>query len=309
MEELREITKQIASQFRGRGKPLTAGQQRFEQSINTSLALVRTHQSLELQDKAREIIPIERLHAQAQGDDFYMNLLRCTLDWFKTECFTWVDAVPCIRCSNKTQATGMATPTAEDVRYGAHRVETHTCQTCGFQNRFPRYNDPQRLLETRRGRCGEWANVFCLITRTLGFETRYILDFTDHVWTEVFVNDRWVSMDSCEGSQSLDTPLMYETGWGKKLNYILAFGDTEVEDVTHKYTLKLSQLERSLVPEAWLSARLLLETNRLRDSLSVEERARLDVRDLKVDMPTVTGSERGRQSGALQWRLDRNETK
>ena len=66
-------------------------------------------------------------------------------------------------------------------------------------------------METRKGRCGEWANVFTLFTRTMGFESRYVLDFTDHVWTEVYFEHlkRWVNCDGCEGEVSFDQPLMY----------------------------------------------------------------------------------------------------
>lgn len=64
-------------------------------------------------------------------------------------------------------------------------VEIYKCKLCSSIVRFPRYNDPKKLLETRSGRCGEWANCFTLMCKALNYETRYVLDFTDHVWTEV----------------------------------------------------------------------------------------------------------------------------
>jgi len=101
--------------------------------------------------------------------------------------FKWVDPLPCAFCAGKTEHSETPLfPTVDDLRFGASRVENHQCTVCQTTNRFPRYNDPGKLLETRIGRCGEFANCFTLCCVAAGLDARYVLDWTDHVWTEVY---------------------------------------------------------------------------------------------------------------------------
>ena len=92
-------------------------------------------------------------------------------------------------------------------------------------------------MDTRQGRCGEYSNLFGLFCRAVGFETRLVLDLSDHLWTEVRLGDHWIMADSCEGI--IDKPSMYEYGWGKDgLCYMIAIASDHVADVTPRYTRK-----------------------------------------------------------------------
>ncbi|CAK9052834.1 Peptide-N(4)-(N-acetyl-beta-glucosaminyl)asparagine amidase (PNGase) (N-glycanase 1) (Peptide:N-glycanase) [Durusdinium trenchii] len=176
------------------------------------------------------------------------------LKWFKNDFFRWTDSPFCQTCSTKaTKNEGFVEPTEKELRYGGKRVESWRCTGCDALLRFPRFNDAVHLLETRHGRCGEWANCFTLLLAALGFQARLVVDWTDHVWSEVRVGERWCHCDSCEAA--LDSPLMYECGWGKKLSYIIAFSAQEVVDVSPRYTQQWPQLltRRQLLPEEELA--------------------------------------------------------
>ncbi|KAJ3067660.1 peptide-N4-(N-acetyl-beta- glucosaminyl)asparagine amidase, partial [Quaeritorhiza haematococci] len=291
---------------------------------------VKVYQDFELQDRAREEIPVERLHEEAHrgverapsgATDFKEELMKSMLAWFKHEYFTWVNNAPCDQCkSTDTHSTGFGTPTPDEQRHGGNRVELYYCSACNTTNRFPRYNDPIKLMETRRGRCGEWANLFTLFCHTMGYEARYILDLTDHVWTEIYSEreKRWIHCDSCEGEECYDKPLTYEVGWGKKLAYVFAFGNLEIVDVTRRYTLKFDtdvKMRRTAVSDEWLAQTI----KRLNDELQAglhpntleELRERTKQEQAELANPIRSGPKAGemvgRQSGSVEWRSARGE--
>lgn len=239
------------------------------------------------------------------------------LRWFKQDFFSWVDCLPCSSCGGPTQNASSLSPTTDDLRWGAQRVENHYCQSCSLPTRFPRYNSPEKLLETKRGRCGEWANCFTLCCRALGLEARYVWDSTDHVWTEIYSvsQRRWLHCDSCENV--CDKPLLYEVGWGKKLAYVLAFSKDQVVDVTWRYSCKHPEVlsRRTKVQEAWLLHTINGLNASRQQCLSPERKKELTER-LLVELvefisPTKkqTGELGGRNSGSLAWRIARGETR
>ncbi|KAJ8367353.1 hypothetical protein AAFF_G00320520 [Aldrovandia affinis] len=294
------------------------------------------YESPALQQKALACVPLPRLRANAQQrllqaqeadpecslDQEDMLLLEL-LGWFKGEFFSWVDCLPCERCGGPTKSAGALPPSHDDLRWDASRVEKHLCSACHTSTPFPRYNNPEKLLETRRGRCGEWANCFTLCCRAIGLEARYIWDSTDHVWTEVFSasQQRWLHCDSCENS--CDKPLLYEVGWGKKLSYVLAFSREQVVDVTWRVPQTFQVVDvkhqevlsrRGQVQEAWLRETIDgLNTEKQR-SLSPERRRELLERLLVELVEFISpktpkaGSLGGRVSGSLAWRAAREES-
>ena len=244
-------------------------EKRFFVKIESSLVHVLMYEDPRLQQKAKSIIPVENLKKEAhrkfeeikkadsaasKNVDFRDLMLLELLSWFKNSFFKWVDAPKCDNCGGDTQSVGMAEPTSDEIRWQANRVENYKCHRCQRFVRFPRYNHPEKLLETRCGRCGEWANCFTLCCRAVGFEARYVLDWTDHVWTEVYsqIQQRWLHCDPCENA--CDKPLLYEAGWGKKLTYVLAFSKDEVQDVSWRYSAKHMEMlsRRNECRESWL---------------------------------------------------------
>ena len=245
--------------------------------------------------------------------------LLALLRWFKEDFFEWVDKPKCEKCGNaetRLKRTDQGEALRAEEREGeASRAEVYECSTCRAETRFPRYNSAIKLLDTRRGRCGEWANAFTLCCRAMGYRARWVLDWTDHVWTEVYSErqKRWLHCDPCENV--CDKPLLYEQGWGKQLSYVIAFSVEGVVDVTKRYTKDMKPLyrRRGEVYEPWLKSRCDALTRELRMQIPANEVKELEAQDamesLELDKPAVDIGESlpGRQTGSFSWRAARGE--
>nr|XP_027188488.1 peptide-N(4)-(N-acetyl-beta-glucosaminyl)asparagine amidase isoform X2 [Cicer arietinum] len=301
----------------------------FEGTVRPYVDKILMYEDEKRQEAARKTVPVEELEEKAlvslakegnfnpskieQDHAFLLQLLF----WFK-QSFRWVNSPSCRDCGNETVGQGMTAPLPSETLYGASRVELYRCTVCSRLTRFPRYNDPKKLVETREGRCGEWANCFTLYCRAFGYESRLIVDFTDHVWTECFSQflGRWMHLDPCEAIY--DKPLLYERGWNKKLNYAIAIAKDGAYDVTKRYTRKWHEVlsRRTMLTEPSLSSVLTNITNECRRGFASQLLSTIEARDTEENQQLERNLHSeddesvllpGRRSGNEQWRKSRSE--
>ncbi|CAN6624121.1 peptide-N(4)-(N-acetyl-beta-glucosaminyl)asparagine amidase [Trichomonascus vanleenenianus] len=294
-----------------------AGQ--LERLSETPLA----YENGDLLDRALEVMPLERLFGESDRraaedatwgsqDYLVMELLK----WFKHDFFTWVNSPQCPQCHGETSGMGGTAPSPQERADGAGVTELYKCNSCQRIERLPRYGSPGKLLETRRGRCGEWANCFTLLCRALGLRARWVWNSEDHVWTEVYSErqKRWVHCDSCE--EAWDKPTLYEKGWGKRMAYCIGFSAEGATDVTRRYVRdKEKALPRDKISEADLVTVLKRITSYRREAIPQDvDRLQAEDKDEQEELASYSATATAtteavgpRESGAGEWTKARGE--
>lgn len=272
--------------------------------------------ALDLETIYRNAEDLQRDSGEIHQLEYQDFLVKELLRYFKQDFFHWCDKPDCDKCkTNEHQEfKGGVKPNQEEVKYQCNIVELYQCSQCKSSTRFPRYNDPTKLLETKKGRCGEWNNLFCLILNSFGLETRYVINAEDHVWCEYYspYHRKWTHLDSCE--QAYDQPLIYSENWNKSMSYCIAYGRHIVEDVSAKY-ISQNQLPRDKIPQDDLKFLCQMLTRKFRLGCSDDELYKLYCMDeqdrfsgLRMRIPKYKFDHMmGRISGSPQWRMARGE--
>lgn len=142
----------------------------------------------------------------------------------------------------------------ENLNYSQLVVWEHKYLTYTQEN-FARREMPIIILKSyitdgiAFGRCGEFALLFNGLCLANGYKTRLVFDASvltnrskssagDHVWVEVWVDNRWLHIDPTENR--INDKYMYAVDWNKEINNVVAItkddsGNVVTVDVTKDY--------------------------------------------------------------------------
>ncbi|XP_017017610.1 peptide-N(4)-(N-acetyl-beta-glucosaminyl)asparagine amidase [Drosophila kikkawai] len=297
----------------------------FLQSLELYSDAVMQYEDELLLATGRTLIPIDELTSKAseklmdaqeriasgacpEKEPCIRDLLLVELvNWFNTEFFEWVNNIPCRVCGSDESKL------RRTERVGDVRVEVTVC--CGQESKFYRYNDISQLLVSRKGRCGEFANCFTFMCRCLDYDARIVHSHFDHVWTEVYseAQMRWLHVDPSDNV--VDSPLMYQHGWKRNIDYILAYSRDDIQDVTWRYTndhQKIRHLRRLCDEKELVKTLDEIRIKRRRNCTPerqkvLSQRNLYEIIALTLERPPTENELKGRSSGSLSWRQSRGE--
>ena len=148
-----------------------------------------------------ELGALQRSALERHGVDASLEGWRRLLRWFKGH-FPYNRAT-CAECgAGPGELLGNVYPSARELSFAASRAELQHCRACGAVTRFPRYNDVQKVLRTRTGRCGEYSQVLLQLAHALGWRARLVVDWTDHMWIELKVPEETPGAEGAEDNEA-----------------------------------------------------------------------------------------------------------
>lgn len=113
----------------------------------------------------------------------------------------------------------------------------------------------------------------------------------------------------------VDAPLMYQHGWKRNVDFIIAFSHEDIQDVTWRYTnnhAETRRIRQRCKEQELLKTILLLREKRQQNCTAarkkyLKKRNLREVIELMVQRQATDNEKKGRSSGSLSWRLSRGE--
>jgi hypothetical protein len=102
-EEINAIADKITQQWISlvnRTKSGDVENKSFYKELDSNLSTVLRYEDEALLEYALDVIPIQQLYDEVEGDDVQDELVKRLLHWFKNAFFSWVDVTPCDHCGS-----------------------------------------------------------------------------------------------------------------------------------------------------------------------------------------------------------------
>lgn len=125
--------------------------------------------------------------------------------------------------------------------------------------------------------------------------------------------NRWIHIDPSDNV--VDAPLMYQHGWKRPVDYVIAFSNEDIQDVTWRYTNNHGETNRirQRCTESQLLKTILLLREKRQKNLTAARKKYLKKRNLHeviefmVQRMATQDEKKGRSSGSMSWKLSRGE--